>query len=138
MDLVEQAEAREVAARACFTANDKDGSGTIDAAELAAVLTTLGLRNRLDGISDDDFNTVVSATLQQHDANADGVLQFKEFVKLYNAVCLAGASPDAAAEAQAALLQSLDDNTRGFCVATLSGHSHYVNAVAVAPDGKTL
>ena len=32
----------EAEARACFTENDKDGSDTINAAELAAVLTTLG------------------------------------------------------------------------------------------------
>ena len=42
MDLVEEAEAREAEARAIFVAYDKDGSGTIDAAELAAVLAALG------------------------------------------------------------------------------------------------
>ena len=42
MDLVEEAEAREADARAMFVTYDKDGSGTIDAAELAAVLAALG------------------------------------------------------------------------------------------------
>jgi WD40 repeat protein len=67
-----------------------------------------------------------------------GVLQFAEFVKMYNAVCLAGAGPDAAAAAEAALLASLDDDICAESFATLSGHSGYVTAVAVAPDGKTL
>ena len=31
---------------------------------------TLGLKK--DGVSDDDFKTLVDATLTQHDANADG------------------------------------------------------------------
>ena len=90
MDLIDQAETREAEARACFTKHDLDGSNTINAGELATVLTTLGLKK--DGVSDDNFKTLVDATLTKHDANADGVLQFEEFVVMYNAVCLAGAA----------------------------------------------
>ena len=112
-DLVEQAEAREAEARACFTTHDLDGSNTINAAELATVLTTLGVKK--EGVSDDDFKTLVDATLKEHDTNADGVLQFEEFVVMYNAVCLAGAAP--AADVPAPAVFKFGSGLRD-CVAT--------------------
>lgn len=111
-DLVDQAEAREAEARACFVKHDLDGSSTINASELATVLTTLGLKK--DGVRDEEFAALVGATLKEHDANADGVLQFEEFVVMYNAV--AGAGPKKGAPDDATLLaifNKLDTNGNG-------------------------
>ena len=88
MDLVDQAEAREAEARACFVRHDLDGSDTIDAAELAGVLSSLGLKN--DVSSEEEFNALVDATLRHHDKNADGVLSVEEFISVYNAVAKGG------------------------------------------------
>lgn len=114
MDLVAQAEVREDEARACFVKHDLDGSNTINAAELSSVLTALGLTK--DGASDDDFKTLVDETMKKHDTNADGVLQFEEFVVLYNAVCSAlrptpgGGGDEATLKA---IFSKLDSNGNG-------------------------
>ena len=94
MDLVAQAEAREEEARAWFVAHDADDSGTIDAAELASVFRALGLK-RADQ-DEASFETLVGRRLREHDANADGVLSFDEFQRLYNAVKGVAAHPPGA------------------------------------------
>ena len=84
MDLVARAEAREEEARACFVEHDADGSGSIDAAELLSVFLALGLK-RADQ-DEETFEALVGRCLKEHDANADGVLNFDEFKRLCNAV----------------------------------------------------
>ena len=83
-DLVAKAQFREREARACFLNHDKDRSNTINAAELGEVLSALGLRHAES--SDEEFDALVDATLELHDADRDGVLQFEEFVPLYNSL----------------------------------------------------
>jgi hypothetical protein len=85
MDLVAQAEAREEEARACFLAYDVDNSGSIDAAELLSVFRALGLERDADE-DEASFEARVGRSLSEHDANADGVLSFDEFARLYNVV----------------------------------------------------
>ena len=82
--LVDQHEARAEAARACFLQHDVDGSGSIDASELAAALESLGLRE--PGESDESFRALVGRCMHEHDINGGGTLSFNEFSHLYNAV----------------------------------------------------
>lgn len=84
MDIVALAEAREDEARACFVSHDVDGSGTIDAGELLAVLLHLGLKREDE--DEDSFKALVGRCMKEHDANSDGMLSFTEFQRLYNAV----------------------------------------------------
>ena len=84
MDLVAQAEAREEEARACFLAHDTDDSGTIDATELVSVFRTLGLKRAEQ--DEASFEARVGRCLSEHDTNADGVLSFDEFKRLYNVI----------------------------------------------------
>ena len=61
MDLVEQCEARETEARACFAELDADGSGAIDSTELTAALTELGMKK--PGTTEAAFDVVVQRWL---------------------------------------------------------------------------
>ena len=64
-----------------------DNSGSIDAAELLSVFrTTLGLGRDADQEDEASFEARVGRCSREHDVNADGVLSFDDFKRLYNAV----------------------------------------------------
>lgn len=65
--------------REAFESFDEDGSGTISAEELRAVLTKPGMANTLLTL------TEVETILKRFDENGDGELQFDEFAALWTA-----------------------------------------------------
>jgi Ca2+-binding EF-hand superfamily protein len=61
--------------RAMFQAVDTDGSGSIDAKELGALLTSIYEAEELEPPSDEK----VAEMLQELDESGDGVIDFMEF-----------------------------------------------------------
>merc|ERR1712066_187517 len=60
---------------AAFKHFDKDGNGSLDAAELKSILTTMG-----DKLTEEQADQL----LQMADQNGDGVIDYSEFVQIHN------------------------------------------------------
>ena len=56
-----------------FQAFDKDGNGTISAAELRHVMTNLG-----EKLTDEEVDEMI----READVNGDGIIDYKEFTKI--------------------------------------------------------
>merc|ERR1711998_269124 len=68
-----------------FAAMDKDGSGTLDKAELKKVATgifgTLGQQEGMESVPPEQVDGMVEAVLTQLDLNGDGAVDFAELMK---------------------------------------------------------
>jgi Ca2+-binding EF-hand superfamily protein len=76
--------------RAMFEAVDTDGSGSVDAKELGALLTSIHEAEGLDPPSDEK----VAEILQELDESGDGVIDFAEFCAFVIPVVVALAEDD--------------------------------------------
>lgn len=76
--LFEEEEATVEEARQAFAVFDRDGDGFIDAAELRAVLTSLGFESGVSAAAEAECQRMIDA----YDEDKDGRIDFREFVKL--------------------------------------------------------
>eukprot|EP00665_Eupelagonemidae_sp_cell47_P006101 gene6100-2308_t len=104
-------EASKEQLRAAFAVFDTDGSGTLSAAELKAVLL-----RPVNGVPSELTAEHVDHIVQQYDANGDSVLQLSEFVEAWSALhtsdgvgdALVDAVGDAQEEAEAMAVRMLE------------------------------
>jgi calmodulin len=81
--LFEEEEATVEEARQAFAVFDRDGDGFIDAAELRAVLTSLGFESGVSAAAEAECQRMIDA----YDEDKDGRIDFREFVKLMETSC---------------------------------------------------